>query len=61
MPKPYSCCPRKKEEAPPRCWKVGGGVRVLGGSGDFVSGLIRGISRVTIWVIGVINLLNKSP
>ena len=33
----------------------------LGGQGDFVSGLILGITRVTIWVIGVINLLTKSP
>ena len=29
--------------------------------GDLVSGLIRGITRITIWVIGVINLLTKSP
>ena len=33
----------------------------LEGQGDLVSGLIRRISRVTIWVIGIINLLNKSP
>ena len=31
------------------------------GQGDLVSGLIMGITRVTIWVIGVINLLTKSP
>ena len=36
-------------------------LRVLGGSGDLASRLIMGISRVTIWVIGVINLLTKSP
>ena len=29
--------------------------------GDLASGLIMGISRVTIWVIGVINLLIKFP
>ena len=29
----------------------------LGGQGDLVSGLIRGITGVTTWVIGVINLL----
>ena len=34
---------------------------LLGGSGDLVSRLIRGIVRVTMWVIGVINLLTKSP
>ena len=33
----------------------------LGGQGDLVSGLIRGITGVTIWVIGVINLPTKSP
>ena len=33
----------------------------LEGQGDLVSGLIMGITRVTIWVIGVINLLTKSP
>ena len=33
----------------------------LGGQGDLVSGLIRGVTGVTIWVIGVINLLTKSP
>ena len=33
----------------------------LGGQGDLVSGLIRGITGVTIWVIGEINLLTKSP
>ena len=33
----------------------------LGGQGDLVSRLIMGISGVTIWVIGVINLLTKSP
>ena len=34
---------------------------LLGGSGDLVSRLIMGINGVTIWVIGVINLLTKSP
>ena len=29
--------------------------------GDLVSGLIMGIIRVIIWLIGVINLLTKSP
>ena len=33
----------------------------LEGQGDLVSGLIMGIIRVTIWVIGVITLLTKSP
>ena len=33
----------------------------LEGQGDSVSRLVRGISRVTIWVIGVINLLAKAP
>ena len=33
----------------------------LEGQGDFVSRLIMGIIRVTIWVVGVINLLTKSP
>ena len=33
----------------------------LEGQGDLVSRLIRGITGVTIWVIGVINLLTKSP
>ena len=34
---------------------------LLGGSGDLVSRLIMGIIGVTIWIIGVINLLTKSP
>ena len=33
----------------------------LGGQRDLVSGLIMGITRVTIWIIGVIILLTKSP
>ena len=33
----------------------------LGGQGDLVNRLLMGISRVTIWLIGVINLLTKSP
>ena len=35
--------------------------RYLGGQGDRVTRLLMGITRVTIWVIGVINLLTKSP
>ena len=35
--------------------------KYLGGHGDLVSRLIMGIIGVTIWVIGVINLLTKSP
>ena len=33
----------------------------LEGQGDLVSRLITWITRVTMWVIGVINLLAKSP
>ena len=33
----------------------------LEGLGDLVTRLLRGISQATIWVIGVINLLTKSP
>ena len=33
----------------------------LEGHGDLVSRLVRGITGVTIWVIGGINLLTKSP
>ena len=33
----------------------------LEGQGDLVSRLIMGRSRVTIWVLGVMNLLTKSP
>ena len=33
----------------------------LEGQGDLVTRLIMGIIGVTIWVIGVINLLTKSP
>ena len=33
----------------------------LEGQGDLVSRLIMGINRVTIWVIGVIDRLTKSP
>ena len=40
------------------CRKI---ARYLEGQGDVVSGLIMGIIRVTIWVIGVTNLLTKSP
>ena len=38
--------------APQNTWRV---------SGTLVSRLIRGITGVTIWVIGVNNLLTKSP
>ena len=31
------------------------------GQGDVVNRFIRGISRVTVWFIGVITLLTKSP
>ena len=45
-PKPLSCL----------------GFRVyLEGHGDFVSRLITDISGVVIWLMGVINLLTKSP
>ena len=40
------------------CWVE---VRVLGGQGDLISRLIMGIIGVAIRVIGVINLLTKSP
>ena len=33
----------------------------LEGQGDLVSRFIMGISRVTIWVLGVFNPLTKSP
>ena len=33
----------------------------LEGQGDLASRLIMGITRVTIWVIWVTNLLTKSP
>ena len=33
----------------------------LGGKGDLVSRLLMGINGVTIWVVGVIDLLTKSP
>ena len=33
----------------------------LEGHGDLLSRLIIRISRVTVWVIGVLNLLTKSP
>ena len=37
------------------------GHRYLEGQGDLVTGLIMGIIGVSIWVIGVITLLTKSP
>ena len=42
---------------PPRTFFI----HYLEGQGDLVSRLIIGIIRVTIWVIGVINPLTKSP
>ena len=33
----------------------------LEGQGDLASRLVVRIARVTVWVIGVINLLTKSP
>ena len=33
----------------------------LVGPGDLVSRVMMGITRVTSWVIGVINILTKSP
>ena len=33
----------------------------LEGHGDLITRIIKGIIGVTIWVIGVINLLSKSP
>ena len=51
-------CPWRSIKVPP----VGPVDRVyLEGQGDLVSGLIMGITRVIIWVIGVINLLSMSP
>ena len=41
-------------------WVQGLGFRVEG-QGDLVSRLRMGIIRVTTWVIGVIDLLTKSP
>ena len=42
-------------------WDAGLRLGYLGGQGDLISRLIMGIIGVTIWVIGVINLLTKSP
>ena len=36
-------------------------IPTLGGQGDLVSRLIIGINGITIWVIGVMDLLTKSP
>ena len=44
------------EQAP-----ICGSTVYLEGQGDLVTRLIMGIIGVTIWVIGVINLLTKSP
>ena len=41
--------------------RVGKSGLYLEGQGDLVNGSIIGISRITIWVIGVVNLLTKSP
>ena len=35
-------------------------IAYLEGQGDLVSRLIMGITRVTLWVMGLINLLTKS-
>ena len=48
------------------CWNQTTSIKFLstaslGGQGDLVSRLIREITKVTIWVIGVINLVTKSP
>ena len=37
------------------------GVRITWRVRDLVSRLIQGVTGVTIWVIGAINLLTKSP
>ena len=37
------------------------GLGYLAGRGDLISRLIMGITRVIMWVIGVINLLTKPP
>ena len=34
---------------------------LFGGQGHLVSSLIMGINGLTIWVLGVINLVTKSP
>ena len=41
------------------CDKAEGG-SYLEGQGDLVNGLLMGITRVTIWVVGVITLLTKT-
>ena len=38
-----------------------GSPQPLEGQGDLVSRLTKGISRITIWTIGVSNLLTSSP
>ena len=40
------------------CWSEG---HLLGGSGGLVSRFIIQITKVTIWVIGIINIFTKSP
>ena len=52
-------CPNEREERKPFTWVLD--LQYLGGQFDLVSRLIMGINGVTIWVIGVINLLTKSP
>ena len=54
------CVRDRKDSGPPGVLAVMS-LDYLEGQGDLVSGLIMGITRVTIWVIGVINLLTKSP
>ena len=51
---------RVKSIGGPRCLKADKNGRCyLAGQGDLVSRLIIGITRVTIWFIGVSNLLTK--
>ena len=42
-------------------WKGSKPPTCLEGHGDLVSRLVMGIIGVIIWLIGVINLLTKSP
>ena len=55
-PHPRHCLPNNFSRAQGRL-----GFRVyLEGQGDLVNGFIMGTTRVTIWVVGVMNLLTKS-
>ena len=53
--------PLGKNSLPKACLAVSFRTNYLEGQGDLVSRLIMGIIKGTIWVIGVINLLTKSP